>query len=185
MKRAIAPALFAGALIGLVELLLWAQIPPHIGADQPKAVPSIAVFFSPGNACQDAVVAECGKAKKEIRVACYSFTSEPIAEALAAAAKRGVDVRMIVDHKSSTENGCKIPEVLKAGALVWTDDRHPIFHDKYIVYDGSTLSTGSFNFSHGGTVNAEQMLVIKGDNDLCKKYLENFALHLSHSVKAK
>ena len=48
------------------------------------------VYFSPHGGCTDAIVKEIGKAKSEILVQAYSFTSKEIAKALVDAHKRGV-----------------------------------------------------------------------------------------------
>jgi len=47
------------------------------------------VYFSPHSGCTDAIVKEIGKAKSEILVQAYSFTSKEIAKALVDAHKRG------------------------------------------------------------------------------------------------
>lgn len=47
------------------------------------------VYFSPNGGCTDAIVKEISKAKSEILVQAYSFTSKDIAKALVDAHKRG------------------------------------------------------------------------------------------------
>ena len=49
---------------------------------------------------------------------------------------------------------------------------------------GATLITGSFNFTKAAEEkNAENLLEIKGEPELVKKYLANFEEHLGHSEK--
>lgn len=48
----------------------------------------IQVFFSPDGGCTEAVVENLGKAKTEVLVQAYSFTSAPIAKALVDAENR-------------------------------------------------------------------------------------------------
>src|SRR5579862_9666291 len=57
----------------------------------------IIVLFSPSGGCTNALVAEINKATKTLDIEAYSFTSAPIADAVAAAFDRGVRVRLIVD----------------------------------------------------------------------------------------
>ena len=51
----------------------------------------IQVYFGPHGGCTEAIIGEINKAKTEILVQAYSFTSQPIAMALLAGHKRGVD----------------------------------------------------------------------------------------------
>ena len=47
-----------------------------------------------------------------------------------------------------------------------------------------SIITGSFNFTKAAEEkNAENLLVIKGDTELVKKYLANFEEHLGHSER--
>jgi phosphatidylserine/phosphatidylglycerophosphate/cardiolipin synthase-like enzyme len=72
----------------LLALLLVFSLP--LRADGPYHPSGVEVFFSPKGGCTEAVVAELSKAKSTVYVQAYSFTSAPIAQALADAHKRGV-----------------------------------------------------------------------------------------------
>ena len=54
----------------------------------------VEVAFSPDRGATDLVVKTISEAKRPVRVAAYSFTSKPIAEALLDDEKRGIDVRV-------------------------------------------------------------------------------------------
>src|ERR1035441_7996680 len=62
----------------------------------------IQVAFSPDRGATELVIRTIESAKKTVRVAAYSFTSKPIALALVADAKRGVDVKVVVDKSQAT-----------------------------------------------------------------------------------
>ena len=64
---------------------------------------SATVFHSPKGGCTEAVVAELNRARREILVQAYSFTSKPIAEALIAAKGRGVNVEILLDKSNEAE----------------------------------------------------------------------------------
>ncbi|WP_435549746.1 phospholipase D-like domain-containing protein [Desulfobacterium sp. N47] len=57
------------------------------------------VYFSPKGGCTEAIISQIDKAKSEILVQGYSFTSAPIAKALLNAHKRGVKVEAILDKE--------------------------------------------------------------------------------------
>jgi phosphatidylserine/phosphatidylglycerophosphate/cardiolipin synthase-like enzyme len=156
-----------------------AQEPPKT----PQSLPSVEVYFSPKGGCTEAVVKEIDAAKTMILVQAYSFTSVPIAKALVDAHKRGVDVRVVLDKSQRGEKYSSADFVLHAGIPVWIDAKHQIAHNKIMIIDGTTVITGSFNFTKNAEANnAENLLVIRSP-ELATKYASNWDAHLEHSEK--
>jgi len=154
-----------------------------VSAD-PAVAPAINVLFSPRGGATEAVVRELRNAKKEVLVQAYSFTSAPIAKALVDAHKRGVKVTVVLDRSQRGERYTSATFVANAGIPTHIDAKHAIAHNKIMIIDGATLITGSFNFTKAAEEkNAENLLVIKGDVGLVKKYIANFEEHLGHSEK--
>lgn len=143
---------------------------------------SIAVFHSPKGGCTEAIVRELARARREILVQAYSFTSKPIAEALVAAKTRGVHVDILLDRSNEQETFTELGHLMDKGLAPHIDAQHAIAHNKIMIVDRRTLITGSFNFTHQAEVeNAENVLIIKGGHDLVSSYCESFAHHKSHS----
>jgi phosphatidylserine/phosphatidylglycerophosphate/cardiolipin synthase-like enzyme len=139
------------------------------------------VYFSPRGGAQDALVAEIGKAKESIYVQAYSFTSEPIVQALIQAQQRGVKVEIILDKSQSTDKRSGTSAVRKAGIHTVIDRKHAIAHNKIMIIDQETLVTGSFNFTKSAEEkNAENLLVIRS-SELTRLYLDNWRHHLEHA----
>ena len=91
---------------------------------------------------------------------------------------------VVLDRSQHGERYTSATFVANAGIPTDIDDKHAIAHNKTMIIDGATLITGSFNFKRAAEEkNAENLLVIKGDPELMKKYLENFQEHLAHSEK--
>ena len=107
----------------------------------------VQVFFSPNGGCTEAVVENLAKAKSTVLVQAFSFTSAPIAKALADAEKRGVKVQVILDKTQRTEKYSGADFVQRAGIPTFIDAKHNIAHNKIIVIDSHTVLTGSFNFT--------------------------------------
>lgn len=140
------------------------------------------VFFSPKGGATEAITREIGKARQEVLVQAYSFTSTPIAKALLDAHKRGVKVVAILDRSQKTAKYSGATFLANAGIPVLIDSQHAIAHNKIIILDRQTLITGSFNFTAAAEKkNAENLLVIKGNPALIEKYLKNFEEHKGHS----
>jgi phosphatidylserine/phosphatidylglycerophosphate/cardiolipin synthase-like enzyme len=151
-------------------------------AEQVKATGVMDVYFSPRGGATEAVVLEIGKARKEVLVQAYSFTSVPIAKALLEAKKRGVKVEAVLDKSQRKERYTAATFLHNSGVPVRIDDKHAIAHNKIIIIDRQTLITGSFNFTKAAEEkNAENLLIIKGNRELAGKYLNNYYAHFSHS----
>lgn len=146
-----------------------------------RTPPIVDVYFSPDGGCTDAIVRQLDAACGRVLVQAYSFTSAPIAKALVAAHRRGVDVRVILDQGQRTEKYSSADFVSHAGIPTFIDDKHAIAHNKIMVIDGEVIVTGSFNFTKSAEErNSENLLVIR-DKNLAQKYEDNWERHLRHS----
>lgn len=156
--------------IFLVMLLAAAGLASPV-ALAPEATAEVA--FSPKGESLELIVQEIDGAKDSILVAAYSFTSKPIAQALLAAHKRGVRVLVVADKKS---NGGKARYsaatfLANQGMTVRLNGSYAIFHHKFMVIDGTTLQTGSFNYSAAANnKNAENVLVLRGVPAIASTY---------------
>ena len=139
------------------------------------------VFFSPNGGCTTAIVDELQKAKSDVLVLAYSFTSREIATALVDAHKRGVKVQVILDKSNLTEKYSAADFVAHANIPILIDSEHAIAHNKVMVIDGQVVITGSFNFTKAAeTANAENLLILR-DTALARKYADNWREHAGHS----
>jgi len=143
---------------------------------------SLSVYHSPKGGCTDAIVAELKKARREILVQAYSFTSKPIAQALVDAKSRGVHIEILLDKSNEQETYTELGHLIQQGIAPSIDAHHAIAHNKIMILDKRVLITGSFNFTHQAEAeNAENLLIIKGMPDLLKSYCESFRAHKAHS----
>ena len=175
-RRATLPLLFAAALAALGGVAFNVTRPAAVPAPAPSAsiaLPPVEVYFSPRGGATAAVVREISAAKTSVSVLAYSFTSQPIAEAIIAAHRRGVRVEVVLDESQRTERA-QADELRAAGVPLWFDTKHAIMHNKVVVVDAAVVVTGSFNFSAAAeSSNAENLLVLRSP-DLAARYLENF-----------
>jgi phosphatidylserine/phosphatidylglycerophosphate/cardiolipin synthase-like enzyme len=142
---------------------------------------SVVAYYSPKGGCTEAVVAEIKRARKEVLVQAYSFTSKPIAESLIEAKGRGVHVEILLDRSNEQEAYTELGHLLEHGMHPHIDAQHAIAHNKIMIIDRKTLITGSFNFTHQAEAeNAENLLVIKGHPELLHFYMDNFTAHKAH-----
>jgi len=142
----------------------------------------ISVYFSPNGGCTQAIIDVISNAKSEILVQAYSFTSAPIAKALVEAHKRGIKVQVILDKSQKTAQYTSATFLANSKIPTFIDSQHAIAHNnKIIIIDGTTVITGSFNFTKAAEErNAENLLFIKSE-ELAKLYVENWKNHKEHS----
>ncbi|HEX4592175.1 MAG TPA: phospholipase D family protein [Gemmataceae bacterium] len=165
---------FTGGMTFLyvVRWIGWWLAPPAV----------LDVHFSPKGGCADRVVNEIHKARREVLVQAYSFTSKVITEALIAAHKRGVTVEVVLDHSNEKEEHTDLGLLEAAGLKPLVDAKHAIAHNKVMVIDRRTVLTGSFNFTNQAErENAENLLVVHHHRDLVASYRQNFEQHRGHA----
>lgn len=140
-----------------------------------QATGTVEVAFSPNGGGAALIIRTIGEAKKTIQVQAYSFTNADIAKALLEAHKRGVNVRVVLDKSQETEKYTSATFLANSGVPVRIDDDFAIAHSKIMIIDGETVITGSFNFTKAAEErNAENVLVIRGNKELAKLYLQNW-----------
>ena len=136
---------------------------------------TIEIAFSPNGGGTESIIKAIGEAKKSIRVQAYSFTSSPIAKALAGAKKRGVDVRVILDKSQETEKYSSAKFFANNSIPTKIDHDFQIAHSKIMIIDEINVVTGSFNFTKSAEQkNAENILVIRGNKELADLYVKNW-----------
>jgi phosphatidylserine/phosphatidylglycerophosphate/cardiolipin synthase-like enzyme len=136
-----------------------------------RSSPSISVAFSPHAGATEAVVQVISEAKQSIHLAAYGFTSKPIAQALIAAHQRGVEVEAVLDKSNATARFTEARELAATGIAVRVDYRFAIMHDKFLIMDGVTVETGSFNYTTAAErSNAENVLIVRGETNVAQQY---------------
>ena len=174
------PGHYVGLLLLLVPLLLAAG-----AGDEKGRVGPAKVAFGP--ACEKLLRDEIGKARKEIKVAIYSFTRRNISRALTDAVKRGVEVDLKYDVKSSEWPGMRqaIGYMRKRGVTcrpISVAGKYGKMHHKFVVIDGLRVLTGSYNFTTtASTVNYENLVLLEGKG-IAAKFLAEFK-RIQSSVK--
>src|SRR3989338_7951555 len=108
------------------------------------------ILFSPEGGIQQRIISEIQKANTSIDIAIYKFTEMPLAQALVAAHKKGVQIRLLLDADKSRgtfskyrfleESGVqtiKLIEGINGGKL----------HHKFAIIDGKLALSGSYNWT--------------------------------------
>lgn len=168
----------SGAALAAISPVKAAKTPMPAAIKQPtvvKATGTIEVAFSPKGGGAEMIIKAIGQAKKTIKVQAYSFTNADIAKSLLDASKRGIEVRVVLDKSQETEKYTSATFLVNSGIPVRIDDDFAIAHNKVMILDDEAVITGSFNFTKAAEErNAENVLVIRGNRELAKLYLQNW-----------
>ncbi|MBU4582069.1 MAG: phospholipase D family protein [Proteobacteria bacterium] len=170
------------ACAAMTILILFVCNPDARALDVDISHAPVEVYFSPNDGATTAIVREIDRARSEILVQAYSFTSAPIAKALLKAHKRGVKVQAILDKSQKMQKYSSASFLKNSGIPTYIDHKHAIAHNKIILIDRAVVITGSFNFTKAAEEkNAENLLIIRS-KELAKPYLENWQRHRDHSA---
>lgn len=111
------------------------------------------------------LIQQIDKAQKTIHIASFETDLSDVANALIRAKDRGVDVRWITDD----ENGIMVDRqpgrgqfamLKKAGIKVIDDERSGLMHNKFWIFDGQTVWTGSTNVTVSGMFEQDNNVVV-------------------------
>jgi phosphatidylserine/phosphatidylglycerophosphate/cardiolipin synthase-like enzyme len=170
-------------LVATLGLLAVSDLPAGPAAPpEHAATGTVQVAFPPWDDAEALVLAAIAGARAQILVQAFSFTSEAVARALIAAKRRGVDVRMTVDREQTFGGEfTRVPELAAAGIPIWLEVRYVAAHSKVMIIDSGSgapvLITGSYNWTWSAQHrNAENLLIVRGDDDLTHAYVKNWQL---------
>jgi len=154
--------------------------------------PDIKIFFidlnktfKPDNTCNEAACRalknEIDKAEHSIDFAVYGINNQPeIMNALIRAHKRGVKIRRVYDWSSQKyyEDNDKLDGIIKTFKTDEEYDKNKdaaLMHNKYFIFDGRTVFTGSSNISSTDLSGFNSnFAVLINSKDLAERYKEDF-----------
>ncbi len=161
----------------------------------PERVGNIELYMGPQQVggpddLRQAVVDFIDGARRRLDIAVQELDSREIAEAIIRARQRRVIVRLVLEGDYLTvkrvvadpwaaggqnESNRQIHDAILRSAINVHSDYNPaIFHQKFIVRDGSTLLTGSTNFTDTGvSTNLNHLIVIR-DRKVANTYTKEF-----------
>lgn len=127
--------------------------------------PAVEIYFTPGTACEDRIVAAITGAREELVAAVYSINNPRIVAALREAHGRGVKVRVLTDRTQAAGQSSKVLELADAGVPVRVHSKHKIEHNKFLVVDKTVAINGSYNWTKpASAVNSENCAVMPEAN---------------------
>lgn len=131
-------------------------------------------FFSPHDGCVSRINRLFATARKSVDVCVFTITDDRIKDAILAAHRRKVAIRIISDNDKSNDLGSDIDQLARLGVPVRVDRTDYHMHHKYAIYDRKLLLTGSYNWTRSAANYNEENFIITGDGTLLNSFRSAF-----------
>ena len=105
------------------------------------------------------------------------------------AGARGVAVEIVADREMLEKSDKSLlPQLQEGGIPIWLETRYAAAHNKVLLIDAAradaVLITGSYNFTWSAQArNAENLLILRGNPALVRRYLDNWRRHRDDAQK--
>lgn len=118
------------------------------------------VYFSPGQECVAAIREFIGEARRTLDVCVFTVADDRLTDAMLAAHRRGVRVRLLTDNEKLFDRGSDVRQLREAGIAVRTDQSSNHMHHKFALADNRAVLTGSYNWTRSAAeLNLENFLI--------------------------
>jgi phosphatidylserine/phosphatidylglycerophosphate/cardiolipin synthase-like enzyme len=118
------------------------------------------------------LAADVARARSTVDVAAYDFDLESVADAMMAAHKQGVRVRLVIESDNAEE--AAVLSVKSVGIEVVEDGRNALMHNKFVIIDEAIVWTGSWNLTESGTYRNNNNAVRIVSELLAENYVTEF-----------
>ena len=112
-------------------------------------------------------------AQASIDAAMFEFNLQNVADALVAAHKRGVQVRVVYDDEHTADDP-QMDQLIDAGIPATPDERSAFMHNKFFVFDRGIVWTGSTNITVNGMYRNNNNSVVLVSPELAANYTTEF-----------
>ena len=138
-------------------------------------IPGTRVLISPKGGTSKELARLIKAAKKEIVVAAYAFSSKYLGQALSAALKRGVKIRVLLDWDNARK-AYSIDEWLAGEGIDirFIEIKRGSMHHKFILIDGKLLITGSYNFTNESEFRNHEAAIFTNNKALIQSFVSEF-----------
>ena len=122
-----------------------------------------AAYFSPGPDCRIAIEQAMETALDELLICVFTISDDRLSDAIQRAHRNGLTVRVISDNDKMEDKGNDVKRLSLSGVDVRIDRSPEHMHHKFMVVDGHTVLTGSYNWTRSAETRNEENLVVLDD----------------------
>lgn len=123
-----------------------------------------------------ALAAAIAETRDTLDIAAFELNSEAIYQAILEAHQRGVAVRIVADddHGLHDDKNAALRDLQAAGVPVVDDGRSGLMHNKFMILDGSTVWTGSWNYTVNGAYRNNNNVLVMNNRTAAGAYQREF-----------
>lgn len=126
------------------------------------------------------LIEKISAAQSSIHIASFELDLTPVAEALITAKQRGVDVRWVTDDEHGLESDMEpghgqFARLQQRGIEVRSDARSALMHNKFLIFDGQTVWTGSTNITVSGIFQQNNNTIVIHSPEVAAIYEREFS----------
>ena len=114
--------------------------------------------------CEKKIIELIEQSKEYIDVSVYSINNKKLVDALIRAHRRGIRLRVLTDKVQAAGKSSKIWDLIAAGFPLRVHTHKRIMHTKVAIYDGKSVSSGSFNWTEPAVHKNEEVCDIFVDD---------------------
>jgi len=134
----------------------------------------VEVYFSPDDGIQDRLVALLEGAESSIYFLSYTFTANPLADAILERAAAGVRVGGVIEDSRTGDQGSEFNRFRRAGLEVLKDGNPGLMHHKVMILDGQVVILGSYNFTASAEDRNDENLLVIHSPTLAGQFMEEY-----------
>lgn len=130
------------------------------------------------NQIRKKIIEEINNSNKDIIIAVAWFTQHDLFDAIINALERGVNISLILikDIINCGDYGPDFSLYLqKGGKLCFVNKRNILMHNKFCIFDGSILITGSYNWTYSAESRNAENIIITDEENVCEDYTKYFS----------
>lgn len=147
----------------------------YVGLLINEAFAEVEVVFTPSYECENKIVDLIDHSKTSIDVAVYSINNSQIVAALKLAKQRNVTIRILTDRLQAAGKYSMVTDLHDTGLNIRVHSKNKIEHNKFAIFDGETVSTGSYNWTNAASEkNSENCLFLIKEPEHVRSYQMRF-----------
>ena len=132
-------------------------------------------YFSPDDGVQAVLLDILNEAQESIYFMAFSFTADPLGEAIRERAESGVTVAGVMDEEQVASNqGTEFDPFRQAGLDVYIDGNPGQMHHKIMIVDESIVIVGSYNFTNSAESRNDENLMVIYNDQVAAFFIEEF-----------
>lgn len=112
--------------------------------------------------------------RHSLDICVFSITHDRLAEAVLDVHRRGIPVRLLTDIEKTQDRGSDVLDLARGGVPVRTDTTESLMHNKFAIFDGTLLATGSYNWTRNATRENQENILVTDDPRLVGAYRAEF-----------